>query len=167
MEKIYIGFSTHKGNLLSKLIQLVNGTPYSHVYIRRVSKYGEYVYQASGLAVNFMNIETFREIGNITVEEYEFDLPDDKRDDVLSFFIKYAGRPYGLKDLFQILAMTGARRIGWKLTFKGDGDKSFICSELGDLFCEKIIGIPTPDGEDFISPKELNPYVAQAGKRVA
>ena len=67
MEKIYIGFSTHTGNLLSKTIQLVEGSKFSHVYIRKVSKYGEYVYQASGLAVNFMNIDIFK-AHNVIVE---------------------------------------------------------------------------------------------------
>ena len=89
MEKIYIGFSTHKGSLLSKTIQLVEGSNYSHVYIRRKSKYGEYVYQASGLQVNFMNIDIFLK-NNLIIEEYEFELPDDKKEKLIAFFMKYA-----------------------------------------------------------------------------
>lgn len=165
MEKVYLGFSTHKGNLLSWLIQKVTGAPYSHVYIRRVSKYGEYVYQASGLAVNFTNIDTFRE-KSITVEEYEFDLEDVNRDKVFKFFIKYVGRPYDWKALFKILAMMLARRVGWKLSLPTNGDAEFVCSELGELFCEDILGMDIPEEEDFISPKDLNPYVAKAGKKV-
>ena len=165
MEKIYIGFSTHTGNLLSKTIQLVEGSNYSHVYIRRNSKYGEYVYQASGLAVNFMNAEIFR-AHNITVEEYEFELPDDKKEKLLSFFIKYAGAGYELKSLFKILAMLGAKRIGWDLKFKGDGSQEFICSELAAFFCEEILGINIEGELDFITPKMLNPIIAAHGKRV-
>lgn len=165
MEKIYIGFSTHTGNLLSKTIQLVEGSNYSHVYIRRVSKYGEYVYQASGLSVNFMNIDIFKE-HNVIVEEYEFELDDSKKEKLLSFFIKYAGAPYELKSLFKILAIIAAKRIGKDLKFQSDGTKEFICSELGAFFCEEILDIKIEGDIDFITPKGLNPIVKQYGKRV-
>lgn len=59
METISIGFSYHKTSILSRTIKSVEGSNFSHVYIRRKSKYGEYVYQASGLQVNFMNIDIF------------------------------------------------------------------------------------------------------------
>ena len=94
--KVSVGFSRHNGSALSALICAVEGTEYSHVYIRRASKYGEYVYQASGLQVNFMSIDTFLE-HNTIVEEYEFEIPGTKHDDVIAFCIKYAGRPYSVK----------------------------------------------------------------------
>jgi len=161
MQKVSVGFSRHNGSILSSLICAVERTDYSHVYIRRASKYGEYVYQASGLQVNFMSIDTFL-AHNTIIEEYEFDIPEDKHDDVISFCIKYAGRPYSVKSLFKIL---------WMILFKlqpsdGDGDESFICSELGELFCHDILGLDIPDSQDFITPKQLNFYVKLAGKRV-
>lgn len=165
MEKIYIGFSKHNGSLVSKAIQLAEGSEYSHVYIRRKSKYGEYVYQASGLAVNFMNINTFLE-HNTIIEEYEFELPDDKRDELISFFIKYAGVSYQLSALFQLLAILIAKRINVKLNFKGDGDKEFICSELGALFAVDILEIKIDGDLDFITPMDLNPIIKKYGKRV-
>lgn len=164
MSKVYVGFSYHKGSALSWMIKKVQGSAYSHVYIRRESKHGEFIYQASGLAVNFTNADTFRE-KNVTVEEYEFDLDELQHGKMMRFFIKYAGRPYDWKVLFKIWAMIVARRIGWNLKFKSNGDSEFICSELGWLFCEEILGMDIPEEEDFISPKQLNPYVAQAGKK--
>lgn len=165
MEKIYIGFSYHKGAVVSELIKFVEGSKYSHVYIRRQSKYGEYVYQASGLQVNFMNIDIFK-VNNIIVEEYEFELPDDKKEKLISFFMQYCGTNYGLTSLFKILAVLAFQRLGRKLKLKGDGKETFICSELGALFCEEIIGIIIDEDLDFITPKALNPIVKAHGKRI-
>lgn len=166
MEKIYIGFSYHKNNALSSLIKTVEGSEFSHVYIRRKSKYGEYVYQASGLQVNFMNIDIFTK-DNVIVEEYEFELPDDKREKLISFFIKYAGASYALKSLFKILAKLACQRVGYDLKLKGDGTETFVCSELGAFFCEEIIEIPIEGVKDYITPKMLNPIIKAHGKRVA
>lgn len=165
MEKIYLGFSYHKGSFVSGAIQLIEGSKYSHVYIRRQSKYGEYVYQASGLQVNFMNIDIFKE-HNIIVEEYEFELLDGKRDKLIGFFMKYAGTSYGTKFLFKIMAMLACQRLGIKIKLKGDGTQTFICSELGAFFCEEILEIDIPDDIDFITPKALNPIVKAHGKQV-
>ncbi len=90
MEKIYLGFSKHNGSIISKTIQLAEGTEYSHFYIRKVSKYGEYIYQASGISVNFMNIEVFKK-SNTIIEEYEFELNEQDKEKLLAFFIKYCG----------------------------------------------------------------------------
>lgn len=165
MEKVYIGFSYHRGNAISATIKAVEGSEYSHVYIRRVSKYGEYVYQASGLSVNFMNIDIFKK-ENVTVEEYEFELPDDKKEELLRFFIKYAGASYALSSLFKLLAILAGRRVGIKLNFKGDGDQTFICSELGAFFTEKILGIDVDGTIDYMTPTDLNPIIRAHGKRV-
>jgi hypothetical protein len=165
MEKIYIGFSYHKGSAVSGAIKLAEGSEYSHVYIRRQSKYGEYVYQASGLSVNFMNIDIFTE-HNVILEEYEFELPDDKREMLISFFIKYAGASYALSSLFKLLTIILGKRIGLRIKFKGDGDKTFICSELGAFFVKEILGIEIDQDIDFVTPKDLNPTIKAHGKRV-
>lgn len=157
--KVYIGFSRHKTGILSSLIRKVQGTEYSHVYIRRDSKYGEYVYQASGLQVNFMNINTFLE-ANVVCEEYEFDIPEDKHDDLIRFCIKYAGKPYGTKQLIKMCL----KELGFKVS-KGDKDESFVCSELGGLFCHDILKMDIPGDQDFITPKDLNKYIKMVGKK--
>lgn len=165
MEKIYIGFSTHNGNILSKTIEMIEESKYSHVYIRRTSKYGEYIYQASGLSVNFMNIDIFKQ-HNTVIEEYEFELLDEKRDKLVSFFIKYAGASYDIGLLFKILIIIIAKRANINLTFKGNNTQKFICSELGAFFCEMILDIPISVDINFITPKELNPIIKKYGKQV-
>lgn len=165
MEKIYIGFSSRKSSLVSSAIKAAEGSDYSHVYIRRKSKYGEYVYQASGLAVNFMNIDVFLAHNEIA-EEYEFELDVEKREKIISFFIKYAGVEYQLSSLFKLLFIILGRRIGVEMKFSGDGDQKFICSELGALFCKEILELDIPGDLDFITPKALNPIIRAHGKRV-
>lgn len=164
MEVISIGFSYNKKSLLSKVIKAVEDSEYSHVYIRRKSKYGEYVYQASGLAVNFMNIDIFLS-ENTIVEEYEFNLPDGKRDDLIAFFIKYAGAHYETLALIKLLLIVGSERFGIKMDIKGD-DNKFICSELGAFFCKEILEIKISENIDFITPTRLNPIIRQYGKRI-
>lgn len=165
MEKIYIGFSKRANNLFSRAIELAEGTKYSHVYIRRKSKYGEYVYQASSLQVNFMNIKTFIE-ESIIVEEYEFNIPDNDKIKLLKFFIKYVGRKYSILEIFQISLILLAKKFGINLKFKGDGNKTFICSELGALFCTVFLNINIKETKDFILPVELHKYIVKNGKRV-
>lgn len=164
MEKVYVGFSYHKGSLLSNIIKMMEGSEYSHVYLRVESKYGPYVYQASGLQVNFTNWDIFSS-SNKVVEEYEFQIDGTQKDRLLRFFIKYAGKKYSLKSLFQIASMMICGRLGFKINFKGDNDETFICSELGALFCEKILNIKINEDEDFISPKSLHQYVSKVGVR--
>jgi hypothetical protein len=163
--KVYIGFSTKQNSALSATIRFLEETEYSHVYMRVESKYGEYVYQASGLQVNFMNIDVFKKMNKI-VEEYEFDIPDEHRSELLKFFIKYAGYCYSMKALFQLAAILICGKVGIKPKFKGDDNQTFICSELGALFCEVILGIDIPEDEDFVTPSKLNPYVKAHGKRI-
>lgn len=165
MEKIYIGFSANNGSILSKAIQFAEGSKYSHVYIRRQSKYGEYIYQASGLQVNFMNADIFLK-DNSVIEEYEFELPSDKKEKLISFFMKYAGTKYGAKFLFKILAVILGQRIGYEVKLKGDGDETFVCSELAAFFCKEILEIPIDYDIDFITPKSLNPIIKAHGKQI-
>lgn len=156
MEKIYIGFSYHKTSLVSKIIQKVEDSKYSHVYIRRKSKYGEYIYQASGLAVNFMNIDIFLD-HNVIIEEYEFEFPDDKKEQLIQFFIKYAGASYEFKSLFKLLAILFCERLNIELKLDDDSkqDDKFICSELSAFFCELILNIDIPGNINYITPKRL------------
>lgn len=159
--KVYLGFSKRPRNLISETICLAERSKYSHVYVRVISKYGEYVYQASGIQVNFMNINVFKK-HNIIVEEYEFDIDDAGKTKLLTFFIKYAGVSYSMKSLFKIAIMM----ICDKIKFKGDGEDTFICSELGALFSEVILGVDIDENTDFITPKRLNLYIKKYGKRV-
>ncbi len=66
MKKVIVGFSTHR-SIFSSLIKFVTNSKVSHAYIRiPVPEYGEsMIFQASGLWVNYMNVEVFKKAGNI------------------------------------------------------------------------------------------------------
>lgn len=167
METVHIGFSYNKTSVISKAIQLAENSKYSHVYIRRASKYGEYVYQASGIAVNFMNINIFLK-DNVIVEEYEFELTDEKKEKLLEFFVTYAGAGYELKSLFKLLYVVVGERVGLNVKVKTDEkqDSKFICSELAAFLCEQILDIDIPGDINFVTPKKINPIIRANGVRV-
>ena len=158
-EKIYIGFSRRKNNLFSRLIQFFEGTKYSHVYVRKQSKYGEYVYQASGLAVNFTNINTFKEHNEI-IYEFEFEITPEQKDHLLRFFISYCGVKYSYRLLFILSTISILRKFGIYTNFKNKYKNDFVCSTLGALIYQKILGLEIPENWHFIFPKDLYKWLS-------
>ena len=77
-DSIIVGVSKARGSfmLFSDLIQLVDHSPFSHAYIRLTIDGNEVVYQASGIAVNFMSISVFNE-KEIVYREFVFPVGDD------------------------------------------------------------------------------------------
>lgn len=130
MTTIKIGFSksTKRFPIFGKLIQLVQGTEFSHAYCRRKSEsIGEYVYQASGSMVNFMGIDTFLSHSK-PIKEFELEIEDTVWTTLLKdVLIKHAGKSYGLKS---ILAIGLVLAFNWQPKCLQDGDHTFICSEI-------------------------------------
>lgn len=157
MRKIKIGFSKSKKKFafFSWAIRLFQKTPFSHVYVRRVAGFGEeYVYQASGAMVNFMGIDTFHQLHEV-IEEFEFEISAEDTRNLLRKSIRFAGRPYGRKQIFAILL---AELFGIKSKSLQDQEYAFICSELVvDLMdaaniCKKDSWGKSPD---LVTPKDI------------
>jgi hypothetical protein len=152
MKKVVIGFSRPKKcSLLSKLIMKVQGTPYSHIYVKfySASLNRELIYQASGLQVNFVGSIFFYD-HHIAVKEFELEISDEVHLEALRFAVDKAGTPYSIKQLFSILAymLTG------KLLFR-DGREAYVCSELiGEMLAEKI-KITINKDLDIVIPKDI------------
>src|SRR5581483_5642841 len=135
MPSVIIGFSTHKKfNILSKTIQLVEGTPFSHVYV----KYKDptinepVIFQASKLALNYMGQDLF-DSESVTIAEFALPANDDQFRQVLSYCLKSVGKPYGAMILTGIGIMLLAKRVGITMFHNpfGDGGRTEICSEVG------------------------------------
>lgn len=152
---ISIGFSYRKNSIFSYLIRCVEQTPFSHVYIRKQSKYGEYVYQASGLAVNFINIDRFKETNTI-VKEYEMDIDPNYHDSLISFFVRHAGARYSFLGLVKIAVKLIAKRMGLSIKISGDGNNTFVCSELAALLCKEVFRLKIIGDLDYLTPKDLD-----------
>jgi len=134
VSKITIGFSTAKTrNPFSWLIRRVEGTPYSHCYIKYYSqKYDLWlVYHASHTSIHFMSYDRFLLKSKI-IKEYELEISTEARDNLIKNGIKKAGIPYGA---LEILGMLTARlmRLWFNLKIKNflaDNQKTQVCSEL-------------------------------------
>lgn len=162
MEKIYIGFSRPKGwfEPFSWLIRLSQWTSYSHVYIRipSASIGRDIVYQASGLAVNFIGSQRFQ-TKEIIVKEFPINVSPESKTKVLQFSVDSAGAPYGIKDVLGIAWVLLNSYVGRKVAnpFK-DGTTSFVCSEfVGDIL-KNDLGAQLPDPES-IDPKTVYEFL--------
>lgn len=156
MEQVYIGFSRPSGwfEPFSWAIRLAQWTPYSHVYIRipSTSLNRDIVYQASGLAVNFIGSQRFQS-KEIIVKEFPINISPESKTKVLQFSVDSAGAPYGVKEVFGIAWVLFNSAFGRKVKNPfADGSDSFVCSEfVGDIL-KNDLGINLPDPEN-IDPK--------------
>ena len=159
-EKLILGFSksTKKIKILSDIIMWADESDYSHVYLRRESKYGEYVYQASGLAVNFTGIDIFLS-HNQPVHEIVLYIDPGQKAKLLEFFISHAGVPYGVDQLLKISHVLICKKLGIKYDTSKmlNGNNKFICSELGLVVVRDILGydITLEESSDLVTPRDL------------
>lgn len=156
MKKIYIGFSRPINKFLpvySWAIRLLEGTKFSHVYVRHSTKYDiDLIYQASGTQVNFESGELFFKKAE-TVREFRFDVSDQAFDNYMSFALKNAGKPYGILQVFGIAICS---LLGLNKNPFPSGSSNYVCSELvAEILFE--IGRFHYDRElfDKLTPKDL------------
>lgn len=158
MEKVIIGFSRpRQTKILSSIIMGILDTPYSHVYIKIHSDSLErdLIYQASGLAVNFMAPAIF-DAHNVVVKEFSFDVTSQKKKEILQFCVDNAGVPYGSKELIGLGWVCVNEKLGRKISnpFR-DGRASYVCCELGAKVAEDFLEIPINQDLDDLTPKEF------------
>jgi hypothetical protein len=158
METLTVGFSKarSKWKFFSTLIRWIEGTTFSHVFIRWNSQYLErdVIYQASGSAVNFQEGKRFDSI-NETVYKFDILLSDSTRKKVVQFAMDQAGSPYSLKQLLGLLIAKVSKLLGFKpLNPLKDGRSSYICCELvAEILAE--LGHKMPQDLDDITPKDV------------
>lgn len=158
MESLKVGFSTpKKWALFSALIKWLYGTPYSHVYLRfRSAKYNrDLIYQASGLAVNFMGATMFDD-HNKVVGEYEVSVPSDKIIELMQFMIDNAGKAYSLKEAFGLGLVKIASLFGKKIKNPfGTRQDAYVCSVLASCLLAKFTESGAPADFENVSPQDL------------
>lgn len=156
MRKIYVGFSKPIHKILpvySWAIRLLEGTRFSHVYIRHETKYKiDLIYQASGTQVNFESGELFFKKAE-AIREFQFEVSDEAFDKYMEFAIRNAGKPYGILQVFGILFVS---LFSLEKNPFPSGSANYVCSELvGEILYE--IGRFKYDRElfDKLTPKDL------------
>lgn len=165
MRKISIGFSRPKGHkfpIFSWLVQLMEGTEYSHVYVRWHSQYLEkdLVYEASGTMVHFTEGSRFDRKAE-TLHVYELQIEEEQYKRLVQRAMDYCGAPYGLKQVFGIAWVKLARVFGKDIKNPfSDGKATWICSELvNDLLMD--LGMCTGISADNVTPRDIQEYLSK------
>lgn len=165
MNTVVIGFSKAKSKwlFLSPLIQWVEDTPYSHVYVRFTDYVTgrELVFEASLGMVHFCTFDSMK-VGNDIIEEYAVRIDDLQYRKLWNFMLNRLELKYGFMELLWI----GLKKLTGRQVSKGDGEQTQICSELAARVCEAL-GIKVPGNLDYISPKELHAIVVNVMEKVA
>lgn len=161
MKTVAIGFSKPKKfMILSWLIRKLQRTEYSHVYIKFTSdKYKRnLIYQASGLQVNFVGEQVFKDHCEI-VKECTLQIQDETYTKMMTFAIDKAGYPYSIKQLFNIVIYM----VTGKTNILGSGRKAYVCSELAGEMLKTILNVAINKDLDIITPKDIDKALEQAG----
>lgn len=134
MHKIGLGFSKPKGKFVpvSWLIRLVEGTKYSHAYIRVRSESLErdLIYEATGSGVYFVGSQTFESKATV-IEEYDFQVTSETKKSLLQWAIDTSGKPYGRTQMLGLGLKRLAMVFGIKMkNIAKTGNKAYVCTEL-------------------------------------
>lgn len=155
MRTISIGFSSSTKflPLFCWLIRLVQGTKFSHVYVKNSTKFGiDLVYQASGRQVNFMSDKVFW-TKNETVREFKFDVSDQAFDSYMKFALENVGKPYSVLEVagdFLVIL------LGLTKNPFADGRQGFVCSELvADILSELSLAKFKKEDIEKAMPKDI------------
>ncbi len=139
--KIIIGFSKPRGKFkpFSWAIRLVEGTPYSHVYIRTHSDKldVDLIYQASGAQVNFMGLQHFNNHA-IRLFEFEHEIPDQTYDAFMRWAIINSGADYSIKQPLGILLI---KMFNLKRNPFANGSFAWVCSELAGFVLSSFLEV--------------------------
>lgn len=170
MREISIGFSKPVNRffpIVSYLIRLIEGTEYSHVYLKWYSeKYKTFlVYQASSSFVNFMGTKNFFH-HNREIKEYRLQVTDDEFDEFMRWAIVNSGTGYGVMQLVGLAYVKIMKKVGLKVSnpFR-NGTKRQVCVELVGYFLKNILGTRISDDLDSMGLREIESFVASASLR--
>lgn len=172
---VSIGFSHRRNfNLFSKLISLVEGTHFSHVYVswKCTNINRRKVYEAVGSGSRKISNKAFKRKAYIT-DIYQFEVTCDDLFKIDQFTHDEAGTPYGYKHVLGIAIMRAknsfyrfigsSKRVG--NPFK-DGHYSQICVEAGALVLELAKGLDLPGDIEDYGLVEFHNFVAEHGIKV-
>jgi hypothetical protein len=161
MKTITIGFSKSSKSFapFSFLIRWAQGTEYSHAYLRYPCAWSprNIYFQASHTTVNFMSEKRFLAEETV-IQEFEFQIDDEKFNKMQDFCIDRSSEPYGTLAAFGMALAIIAKKFGFKAKNPiRQAAKSPVCSQLIAALIEDIAGIDL-NVEDM-TPKDLFPIV--------
>lgn len=136
----------HPFPLLSWIIQLVEGTNFSHVALRiDAGDNRQFIYHSHISGVNFLSKKLYSNRYE-SQKVYKFSIDLEQRKKLITWFLDNAGEEYPLLELVGILIVRLADRcLGWKIK-NPLGSKKMYCSEAA-VQVLKIIGVKLPKPE--------------------
>lgn len=160
MSILIFGFSTpKKQTIISRLIRLIEGTPYSHTYLSYYDEQfqGNIVYHAAFMNVHITPKQIFLD-KNKVIEMYPRLVTDKQKQEILKLCGEYADTPYGHK---QMIGMGFARLVylwfGKKIKNPfADGPHTQVCSELMGRILHKLGDPVDLDLLEYEGPKYIN-----------
>ena len=163
MATVTIGFSKSSSKFapFSWIIKLVQGTPYSHAYLKihRDDINRDVYYQASHDLVNFMSSTQFNNEETI-IKEIDFEFTDSDKIKLSQFMYDQLGKPYAVSEILGLLCVVLCAKIGIKIQNPvQDGTSQFYCSELVSYFLSQCDGITLPKDLADMTPKDLYEFV--------
>lgn len=162
---IHIQLTRPKGfklAVLSWLVRLFQGTPYSHCLLRWQNRHGlDVVYESSGTCVKFLGPRAAKDRYKI-MKSYEVSLTKDEYQRFIDFCITYAGLDYGLRQVFGV-ALVYIFKLR-KNPF-ADGTRSWACSEVIGRFFEDVKNESINLDLDVAGPREIDQYLARSNYR--
>ena len=135
----------------------------SHCFIVLPVDNTKLIYQASGLSVNYENIDTFLSIEN-PIELYEFSLTEEQANKNKLFRITTVGKPYSWQELIGYLWVLLARKFGKKVRNPlSGGSTSYVCV---DIAAAHLPIDPELLGDGSWTPEDLRLWCSTNGNKV-
>lgn len=157
MKTLTVGFSRSSGKIaiFSRLIMMVQGTNYSHCYLRYSdeSTGKDMVCQASGLQVNSVSYSWFLTKETI-VKEFPLQISDQAFQNIMGSCQDRLGQPYSMLQIFNTLAYIMFKKNPWDNQITG-----WDCVKLVAYELEKELGYKIPEDLDVITPKDLMEFL--------
>jgi len=163
--RIIFGFSRPKGwfQPFSWAIRFFTWSNISHAYIKFYStKYDRWlIYQASGLAVNFIGDAMFAP-KEVIVEEYEIPISELTKNKTIEYAIDKCGSSYGVLEILGLLLVILAKKVGKNIPNILYNNNTFVCSELA---ADILIEIGEGNGLDpkTTTPVDLRNFLISKG----
>ena len=155
--RLFIEFTRPAGGFkpLSWLIRLIQGTEFSHVRVRWITKgtNSEICYEAGGGSIHFMGTVARRRKPAVIVKSYTVILTKVEYRKFLGYCLKYAGINYGT---VQIVGMAFSYLFRNRYNKLADNKKTMVCSELVYYLLHEALGFDLDFRPEVDGPKELD-----------
>lgn len=157
MHRIFVEFTRPAKGFkpISWLIRVFQGTKYSHVRIRWITRgtNSEICYEAGGGSIRFMGQVALSSSPAKIMKRYAIELTNPEYKELLKYCLKYAGINYGK---IQIIGMAFSYLFRNRKNKLADGKKTMVCSELVYYLLKEVLKYDIDFRPEVDGPKELD-----------